>query len=158
VAGIGAATGTVAWEAELNRDAAGVTAGGYTRLAQSGSSALWRRLFIAPNELIEIRPDGALVLQVIPEAPGRCRIRRFEFGIASPTREQRCLHYLGRRLVRRWLQQDFTLAQSIQAGLEGSSFEATEAGPVPQALRAFRSSIFGLLSGIHTPPSEAPLG
>ena len=113
---------------------------------------------VAPNELIEIRPDGALVLQVIPEAPGRCRIRRFEFGIASPTREQRCLHYLGRRLVRRWLQQDFTLAQSIQAGLEGSSFEATEAGPVPQALRAFRSSIFGLLSGIHTPPSEAPLG
>lgn len=155
---IGAATGTVAWEACLNRDAAGATAGGYTRLAQSGSSALWRRLFIAPNELIEIRPDGALVLQVIPEAPGRCRIRRFEFGIASPTRAQRCLHYLGQRLVRRWLQQDFALAQSIQAGLEGSSFEATEAGPVPQALGAFRGSIFRLLSGIHAPPSEAPLG
>ena len=97
------------------------------------------------------------MLQVIPEAPGRCRVRHFEFGLAAPTREQRCLQYLGQRLVRRWLQQDFDLAQSIQAGLEGSSFEATEAGPVPQALGAFRSSIFRLLSGIHTPPSEAPL-
>jgi TetR/AcrR family transcriptional repressor of bet genes len=154
---IGAATGTVAWQATLNRDAAGVTAGPYTRLAQSEANALWRRLFIAPNELIEIRPDGALVLQVIPEAPGRCRVRHFEFGLTAPTREQRCLHYLGQRLVRRWLQQDSDLAQSIQAGLEGSSFEATEAGPVPQALGAFRSSIFRLLSGIHTPPSEAPL-
>ena len=155
---IHAESGTVAWQANLNRDAAGATAGLYTRLAQTGQSALWQRLFIAPNELIEIRPDGALVLQVIPEAPGRCRIRQFDFGIAAPTREQRCLHYLGQRLVRRWLQQDFDLAQSVQAGLEGSSFEATEAGPVPQALGAFRSSIFRLLSGIHTPPSEAPLG
>ena len=155
---IDAASDTVAWQAILNRDAAGATAGLYTRLAQSGSSALWQRLFIQPNELIEIRPDGALVLQVIPEAPGRCRIRHFEFGFAAPTREQRCLHYLGKRLVRRWLQQDFDLARSIQAGLEGSSFEATEAGPVPQALGAFRASIFRLLSGIHTPPSEAPLG
>jgi phenylpropionate dioxygenase-like ring-hydroxylating dioxygenase large terminal subunit/AcrR family transcriptional regulator len=139
---IDAATGTVAWEANLKRDA----------------SALWRRLFRQPNELIELRPDGALVLQVIPEAPGRCTILQFEFGIADPTREQRCRHYLGQRLVRRWLRQDFDLAQSIQAGLEGSSFEATEAGPVPQALAAFRSSIFRLLSGIHAPPSEAPLG
>jgi phenylpropionate dioxygenase-like ring-hydroxylating dioxygenase large terminal subunit len=155
---IDAATGTVAWEANLNRDAAGVTAGRYTRLAQSGTSAIWRRLFIQPNELIEIRPDGALVLQVIPEAPGRCRIRQFEFATAFATREQRCLHYLGQRLVRRWLRQDFALAQSIQAGLEGSGFEATEGGPVPQALAAFRSSIFQLLSGIHAPPSEAPLG
>jgi phenylpropionate dioxygenase-like ring-hydroxylating dioxygenase large terminal subunit len=139
---IDAATGTVAWEANLKRDA----------------GALWRRLFIQPNELIEVRPDGALVLQVIPEAPGRCTIRQFDFGIADPTREQRCRHYLGQRLVRRWLRQDLDLAQSIQAGLEGSSFEATEAGPVPQALSAFRSSIFRLLSGIHAPPNEAPLG
>jgi len=154
---IGAATGTVSWQAGLHQDAAGFTAGLYTRLAHAGASPLWRRLFIQPNELIEVRPDGALALQVIPEAPGRCRVRQFEFGPASPTREQRCLQYLGQRLVRRWLQQDFGLAQSIQAGLEGSSFEATESGPVPQALGAFRSSIFRLLSGIHTPPSEAPL-
>jgi phenylpropionate dioxygenase-like ring-hydroxylating dioxygenase large terminal subunit/AcrR family transcriptional regulator len=155
---IDAATGTVAWEANLSRDAGAGTAGRYTRIVPSGARAVWRRLFIAPNELIEIRPDGALLLQVIPEAPGRCRIRRFDFGIAAPTREQRCLHYLGQRLVRRWLHQDFELAKSIQAGLEGSSFEATEAGPVPQALGAFRGLIFRLLSGIHTPPSEAPLG
>jgi phenylpropionate dioxygenase-like ring-hydroxylating dioxygenase large terminal subunit len=154
---INAASGTVAWQANLNRDAAGATAGLYTRLAQSATSALWQRLFVQPNELFEIRPDGALVLQVIPEAPGRCLIRQFEFGIVAAAREQRCLHYLGQRLIRRWLRQDFDLAQSIQAGLEGSSFEATEAGPVPQALSAFRSSIFRLLSGIHTPPSDAPL-
>jgi hypothetical protein len=45
---------------------------------------------VPPNQLLEIRPDGALMLQVIPEAPGRCRLRRFDLrktaGHAQPSR------------------------------------------------------------------------
>jgi AcrR family transcriptional regulator len=151
------ASGAVVWHANLSADAPGWTASHYARLARSGGDAVWRRVFAPPNQLLELRPDGALVLQVIPEAPGRCRIRQFDYGLAAPSRAQRVLGYLGHRLVRAWLRLDFELASSVQSGLEGSGYEALEAGPIPQALSTFRASIFSLLSGAPTPGNEPPL-
>jgi TetR/AcrR family transcriptional regulator, transcriptional repressor of bet genes len=139
--------GTVEWRAQLNQRAAGWSAGHYARLACASGGAAWRRLFVQPNQLIEIRPDGALVLQVIPESPGRCRVRRLELGSPRPTRRERALRYLAQRLARQWLRQDFDVVVSIQTGLEGSDSEATDAGPVPEALAAFRSVVFALLAG-----------
>jgi phenylpropionate dioxygenase-like ring-hydroxylating dioxygenase large terminal subunit len=150
-------SGAVAWHATIAADAAGWTAGHYARLAAVAGGAIWRRLYLPPNELIELRPDGALVLQVIPEAPGRCRLRRFEFAPSAATRAQRALGYLSRRRVRHWLRQDGQLASSIQSGLEGSGYEALEAGPVPQALAAFRAAIQRLLSQGAVPSGEPPL-
>jgi TetR/AcrR family transcriptional repressor of bet genes len=155
---LGSGSGSIAWQANLAADASGWTAGHYARQARSCGAAVWRRLFLPPNELLELRPDGASVLQVIPEAPGRCRIRRFDFALAAPTRAQRVLGYLGQRLLRQWLRQDCELASSIQSGLEGSSYEAIEAGPVPPALSAFRASILRLLSGALAPSNEPPPG
>ncbi len=37
--------------------------------------------FVAPNQLLDIRPTGALILQVVPSAAGRSRIRRFNFAV-----------------------------------------------------------------------------
>jgi len=79
---------------------------------------------VHPNQLIELRPDGALVLQVIPEAPGRCRVRRLDFVAPEPTRGERALNYLARRLLRGWLRQDGDLACSIQSALAGSDYQA----------------------------------
>jgi phenylpropionate dioxygenase-like ring-hydroxylating dioxygenase large terminal subunit len=150
------AAGTVEWRARLNARASGWSAGHYARLACVAGTADWRRLFVQPNQLIEIRSDGASLLQVIPEAPGRCRVRRIEFGGARPTRSERVLRYLAQRLGRRWLRQDFDVVGSIQSGLEGSEYQATEAGPVPEALAAFRSLVFSLLAGMQTSPGDAP--
>ena len=149
------AGGTVEWHAMLNANAAAWTAGHYARLAHLTDGAAWQRLFVPPNQLLEIRPDGALVLQVIPEAPGRCRIRRFDFRKTEATRAEQALNYLARRLIRRWLSQDIELARSIQSGLNASGFAATEAGPIPEALAAFRGSVFTLLSAIETPLAGA---
>jgi phenylpropionate dioxygenase-like ring-hydroxylating dioxygenase large terminal subunit len=140
------AAGIVEWRADLNADAPGWTAGHYAREARRADRALWRRLFVHPNQLIELRPDGALVLQVIPEAPGRCRVRRLDFVAPEPTRGERALNYLARRLLRGWLRQDGDLARSIQSALAGSDYQAAEAGPVPEALAAFRNSISALLT------------
>jgi TetR/AcrR family transcriptional repressor of bet genes len=148
------ATGIVEWRARPNERAPGWTGGHYARLAGASGGSVWRRIFVHPNQLLEIRTDGALVLQVIPEAPGRCRVRRFEFASPRPTRSDRVLRYLGQRLVRRWLREDFDVVGSIQAGLEGSAYQATESGPVPDALAWFRSQVFSLLAGMQ--PSAAP--
>ena len=150
------AAGTVEWRARLNPRAAGWSTGHYARLAGAAGDAAWRRLFLQPNQLIEIRTDGALLLQVIPESPGRCRVRRLELGGARPTRSERVLRYLAQRLSRRWLRQDFDVVGSIQSGLEGSEYQATEAGPVPEALAAFRSQVFSLLAGMQGSPGDAP--
>ena len=145
-------TGVLEWRARLNERASGWTAGHYVRLAGSVDSAGWRRIFVHPNQLIEVRVEGALLLQVIPDAPGRCRVRRVEFGSPRPTRSDRVLRYLSQRLAREWLRQDFDLVGSIQSGLEGSGYQATEAGPVPEALAWFRSQVFSLLAGMQPPP------
>ena len=74
-------------------------------------------------------------------------MRRLELGSPRPTRSERALRYLAQRLARQWLRQDFDVVVSIQTGLEGSDSEATDAGPVPEALAAFRSVVFALLAG-----------
>ncbi|MGA8706739.1 MAG: TetR family transcriptional regulator C-terminal domain-containing protein [Steroidobacteraceae bacterium] len=150
--------GSIAWRAPLNDRAPGWSAGHYARVACAAGHGAWRRLFVQPNQLLEIRGDGASVLQVIPESPGRCRVRRLELGPLKPTRVDRVLRYLAQRLTRRWLRQDFDVAGSIQSGLESSEYQAAEAGPVPEALAAFRGLVLALLAGMQSPASEHPPG
>jgi TetR/AcrR family transcriptional repressor of bet genes len=148
------AGGSIEWRARLNERAAGWSAGHYARLACAAGHGLWRRVFVQPNQLLEIRGDGASILQVIPESPGRCRLRRLELGPLKPTRADRVLRYLAQRLGRRWLRQDFDVAASIQSGLESSEYQAAEAGPVPEALAAFRSLVMALLTGMQGAAGE----
>ena len=104
--------------------APGWSADHYVRLAQRSGAAVWQRLFMPPNQLIEIRPEGALLLQVLPDAPGRCRIRRIDLCAAHGTRIGRAMNFLSQRLIRRWLEQDVALAASIQSGLQTMAEEA----------------------------------
>ena len=157
---IDAATGAVEWRARINEQAGGWSAGQYARLAARPLQGVpvpppaWRRIFVPPNQLIEIRGDGASLLQVIPESPGRCRLRTLELGPARPTRMGRLLRYLAQRLNRRWLRQDGELVASIQSGLAGSDYQMAEAGPVPEALATFRARVLALLAGAQAPASE----
>ena len=96
--------------------------------------------FVAPNQLLDLREEGALILQVAPIAPGRSRIRRFDFAARSAWR----------RRSSAWLRQQIELAESTQAGLAGAVEESAEAGPVAPALTQFRESIAALL---HTLPA-----
>ena len=112
--------------------------------------------FVAPNLLLDIRPEGALVLQVNPLAPGRSRLRRFDFA----ARETPAAQARGRgprdawqRRRGAWLRQQLELAESTQAGLAGAADEATESGPVPPSLAEFRESIAALLQAL--PASES---
>jgi len=101
--------------------------------------------FLPPNQLIEILPGGALLLQVLPTAPGRSRIRRFEFGARRGAG--------GRSRPRRQLETrlagQLELAESTQNGLMGGADDhPTDSGPVAAALLEFRDSIAALLKAL----------
>ena len=89
-----------------------------------------RRSFLGPNQLLEVSAAEALVLQVVPESPGRCRIRRLDYSAAPAGRRagQRSGEMPG------WLEQDIEVAESMQAGLAaGMDAVAENAGPVSRA-------------------------
>jgi AcrR family transcriptional regulator len=106
-----------------------------------------RREFLPPNQLLEVSAGAALVLQVIPEAPGRCRIRRLDYAAKVPGRKK------APPLPKRsqsdqqpvWLQQDIEVAESQQAGVAAGLETAEGTGPVSTQLAQFRSGISALL-------------
>lgn len=116
-----------------------------------------QRQFLPPNQLIEARRDAALILQVIPIAPGRCRIQRFDYLAGAGRRGARGSALGGwQRHVNGWLQQEIALAESTQTGLSGaSSEELGDGGPVTGPLAQFRQSVTALLPAIPTPPEPS---
>ena len=105
--------------------------------------------FVAPNQLLEVRTDGACILQVVPTAAGRSRLRRFEFSRGARAARRRRERPPRRALG--WLREQITLAESTQAGLRGTSDEVVEGGPIAPALAQFRAQIAALL---HALPQE----
>jgi TetR/AcrR family transcriptional repressor of bet genes len=101
--------------------------------------------YIAPNQLLEVYAEGGCILQVTPIAPGRSRLRRFEFSAAGAqaTRAGR-----GPRRPAAWLKGQIALAESTQAGLQGAADAVVEAGPVTPALAQFRAQIAALLRAL----------
>jgi len=110
--------------------------------------------FVTPNQLLELHPEGALILQVVPVAPGRSRIRRFDY--AARTAAGKSGRGSWRRRMNAWLHQQIELAESTQAGLAGGMDESAEAAPVAPALARFRETIAGLLRSLRE--AESTLG
>jgi AcrR family transcriptional regulator len=96
------------------------------------------RSFLPPNQVLERSAAGALLLQVIPQSPGRCVIRRLDYAAAGKSRK-------ARKQSLAWLQQDIEVAESTQAGLAAGIDEADSAGPVSARLAQFRRDIAALV-------------
>jgi TetR/AcrR family transcriptional repressor of bet genes len=121
-----------------------------------------QRTFLAPNQLLELSSTDALILQVIPESPGRSRIRRLDYSVvksgsakAGGTRAVATKVGTGNSKSAAalqplaWLQQDIEVAESTQAGLAAGAGEADDAAPVSPALAEFRRSVVTLLPGVE---------
>jgi phenylpropionate dioxygenase-like ring-hydroxylating dioxygenase large terminal subunit/AcrR family transcriptional regulator len=143
---LNALTGTTEWQATLPADASGWTAARYAHLAARFETALLQRLYLPPHQLLESRPDGLTVLQVLPQAQGRCRVRRFEFRRASADPAARALAYLGTRLSAASEARQIDVAASTQAGLTTSGYSGEDHSPVSPGLARFRDAIWSLLS------------
>ncbi len=102
--------------------------------------------FLPPNQLLDVRAAGVMVLQVTPVSPGRSRLRRFDFVNESAARRaSRPAREQWRRETAAWVAEQIQLAESTQAGLLGAAAEPADAGPVTAVLAEFRASITRLL-------------
>jgi hypothetical protein len=97
--------------------------------------------------------DGARILQVTPTAPGRSRLRCFEFSSARAT-ATRSRRGGGPRRRPAWLKGQIALAESTQAGLQAAVDATPEAGPVAPALARFRAQIAAVLHALPQGPGE----
>ncbi|HUO81119.1 MAG TPA: TetR family transcriptional regulator C-terminal domain-containing protein [Steroidobacteraceae bacterium] len=136
--------------------AGGWSARRYAALGAQAGAAPPRASFVAPNQLIEAGAGGVVVLQVLPVAPGRARLREFVYGRESRTRIDRALAFLAARLEARRLAAEVGLAESVQRGLESPGYVAEAVADAPPALVAFRQSIARLLPGGARDPGDPP--
>ena len=107
-----------------------------------------QRRFLPPNQLLDLAPEGPQLLQVMPEAPGRCRLVRFELRTARGGTGRRPA---SRRAARLSLEQQVTLAESTQRGIESLPPQAQDEVDVPAALAQFRRSVATLLPLLGRP-------
>ena len=109
--------------------------------------------FVAPNQLLEVRTDGAAILQVLPTVAGRSRRRRFEFSRGRAAASRARVARVQRRAAA-WLREQIALAESTQAGLEGAPDAVAESGPVAPALAQFRAQVGALLQALPQEPED----
>jgi TetR/AcrR family transcriptional regulator, transcriptional repressor of bet genes len=107
--------------------------------------------FLPPNQWLDVRGQGAVILQATPLAPGRTRLRRFDF--TADKAGARGAREAWRREIDRWVSSQVALAESTQSGYLGAATEPGDVGPISAALAQFRGAILPLL---HAPPAKAP--
>ncbi|HXQ63592.1 MAG TPA: TetR family transcriptional regulator C-terminal domain-containing protein [Steroidobacteraceae bacterium] len=128
----------------------------YLGLARQCGTTRWQRSYIAPNQLVDVRPGAVQVLQVLPLGPGRCRLRSFDYAPAPDGRLEHGLACLAARLGRRRLAADVALATSVQRGLESPGPVREPVSRVPAPLAEFRNIIARLLPGALRHPGDSP--
>lgn len=103
------------WTASIGTDGQLWSARRYGRLACELGRTAWRRVLLPPNQLLDLRPDGATLWRVLPNGATRCRLYRLEAKAAESAAADRALQFLARRLNRAWLEQDVEVAESVQS-------------------------------------------
>ena len=104
-------------------------------------AGVWRRQFVAPNQLFETRPDGLSVVQALPVAVGRCLVRRFDYTIMAPDDAARAAAYLAGRVGAHARRATLAMAESIQRSMIEFGYEAGGGAPVAPAVAWFRSRL-----------------
>jgi len=110
----------------------------YLRLTGCIPPVAWRRQFTAPNQLIELRPDGLSVIQAVPAAPGRCLVRRLDYTVLPPEDGARAVLYLVRRLAPYARRTMLEVAESVQRGMIDFGYEIAAGGGSSPAVDWFR--------------------
>ncbi|HME39114.1 MAG TPA: TetR family transcriptional regulator C-terminal domain-containing protein [Steroidobacteraceae bacterium] len=129
---------------------------GYRLLLGSVADSRWQRQFIAPNHVIEVRPDGFTILQVLPVEPGRSLIRQFDFTLCESDRVARALRYLASRLYPSTRGSAVAVAESTQKGIVTFGHAAADGAHAAAAAAAFRRQLVMLVPmlALARPPNS----
>lgn len=124
----GAASELIVWTSRPLAGA-GCSARRYRTLAPSAQEEPWLQAFAAPNQLLQLRPDGLSILQAIPTAPDACRLRLLDLtsgeqaggeamsGEAIMPARAGAVRYLAGRLTPWARRSTLAVAQSAQRGV-----------------------------------------
>jgi choline monooxygenase len=98
----------------------------YRRLVAALQEAPAREhwLYVWPNALLQLTPDGLRVRQLLPAAAGASVLRELRYGMPDSSRAMRRLRYAHLRLQRRARQEDVRLLARVQQGV--ASLEPAE--------------------------------
>ncbi len=135
----------------------GWSARAYRSVLGSSANSNRQQSFLAPNHLLERRPDGLTVLQVLPTAPGRCLVRQHDFTLCETDRLALATRYLASRISRIAGASAVAVAESTQKGIVILGHEAAVGAQAAPAAAAFRRQLMSLIPmlGFSRPPNEA---
>jgi TetR/AcrR family transcriptional repressor of bet genes len=135
----------------------GWSARAYRQLLGSGADFRWQQRFLAPNHLVEVRPDGLAVYQVLPLGPGRSLLRRHVYSSCEAERPARAAQYLASRQSPYARTAAIEVAESTQKGMMIFGDEAAPGTHAAPALAAFRRQLLALVPmlGLARPPNDA---
>jgi len=131
----------IAWSACLTPQTGRWSAERYRTLLGKGAGSPWRRVFLPPNQLAELRPDGTTIFQVMPLAAGRSRLLRHAFSSTCVVAGARATSYLADRLEPRCGRRAAQLAESIQRGVVTFGYQSAAGLATVRAADAFRQWI-----------------
>jgi TetR/AcrR family transcriptional repressor of bet genes len=128
----------------------------YHRLLAPGAEIVWQRRLIAPNHIVETRPDGLTILQVLPSGPGRSLLRQHDFTVCESDRAARAARYLASRLNPISRAAAIATAESTQKGIVGFGHEAAPGAKTSPAATEFRRQLFRLMPMMASgrPPND----
>ena len=127
---------TIDWSSRPLEAAASFSARCYRSLVKDVSEEPWLQRFVAPNQLLQWRPDGLTIIQTIPASPRSCRLRVISVALGPEGPEARAGHYLATRLTHWTRASTRAVAESAQRGMTDFGYRA---GPgLAPALSWFR--------------------
>ncbi len=116
----------------------------------------WQRQFVAPNHLVEFRPDGFTILQVLASGPGHSILRRHDFTLCQEDRVARAARYVASRFNASMGRSGIAVAESTQIGIVTFGHQAADGVRTAAATAAFRRHLVTLIPMITLarPPND----
>ncbi len=142
--------------ADRGESDAGWSRRSYDRLLGSASQYHPRLIFVAPNHLIDSRPDGYSILQVLPIAAGRSVMRWHHYTHCPDPRPALAAQYLASRLRPQMGRSMIVVAESTQKGLAIFGHGAAQTAPRATEVTAFRQYLLAQIPalGLDQPPAD----
>jgi phenylpropionate dioxygenase-like ring-hydroxylating dioxygenase large terminal subunit len=85
-------------------------------------------VYLWPNLLLQLAPDGLSILQVLPGATGHSTLRELRYATPDSSRQMRLLRYTHQRVRRQAFAADARMLARVQQGM--GMLGADETGPV----------------------------
>jgi TetR/AcrR family transcriptional regulator, transcriptional repressor of bet genes len=119
-----ASADSIAWSARPLEGGMSFSGRCYRSLVKDAADEPWLQRFVAPNQLLQWRPDGLTVVQAIPASPETSRLRLISVARSPEGPEARAGHYLAARLTHWTRATTRAVAESAQRGVTDFGYRA----------------------------------